>query len=780
MRDLFSPIFLTSLLLLALGERVGVEPSVLPPIVLYVFTSALILFCLRRYRTCYAALVLLIALIVLYGFLLQRERFAATREFRVPRNRYVSITGRLGDFPEIRSADSILRVHSRTFVFDRKQIRAELTLRIRVQGDCSYLDRGDSLTISAALSDSQLSRNFSKNPLENFELYNGIHAGGYAKSDRLIERTGRAGWFWRWIGTWRNLIRGQIEKKYAGNAGLDPRGVFLEATILGDRGKLETSQKEDLIGSGVFHLIAISGANIGMIALLSLALLKLFRMPLRRRYAVTAVILVLFLIISGFDISAERAVLMALLIFAARIFYLEIDIFNIVSFSGIVILARNPSQFLDPGFALTYALTASIILGRRVFLPWFRRLPSCLAEFLSANLSASLISLPLSLHFFRRYSFAAFFAGLALIPLTTLITAAGVLLIPLSLISQPLSQAVLALSDPLLAVFFSIARLFSRHINMSIFRGSPPLLLVIAILFLFFLLAQKWLGRRILLPIALLFVLLFLKLTFPPSAYRPERLEVYFLDVGQGDCQIVAFPGGDALMIDGGGSSFSDFEVGRTVVLPFLLDRRIRVRWIALSHYHPDHARGIVELIDVLKPDELWISSAASEDPSFGWLHENRNHSWRIRKTARGFSRTIAGCRIRILYPPRFIDDLYTSNNHSQVIRVDDGIHSFLFAGDIESEAESELNRSLNPSLSADVLKIAHHGSRSSSTLPFLRAVRPQVAVLSFRSHNRFGFPHPEVIHRLQGERIRWLSTARRGGIRIVSLPHKLAIEVSK
>lgn len=780
MRDLFSPIFLGTLLALAVGDRLPIEPSILPPLILLIFTAALIFFFHRRYRTCYLGLLFSISLLILFGFLKQKEDFAAACQIPLPRNRSVTITGRLVDYPEIRSNDSILILDSRTFAFDRRQIRAELALRLRVQGDCSHLNRGDSLTLSASLSDSHPTQNFFSNPFENYSIYSRIHANGHVKSSRLIERTRQAEWYWRWIGFWRTRIRDQIEKKYDARGVLNERGVFLEATILGDRGKLDVSRREDLIRSGVFHLIAISGANIGMVALLSLGLMKLFRVPLRRRYAATALILILFLVISGFDISAQRAVWMALLIFTARILYLEIEILNIVSFSGILILMGNPAQFLAPGFMLTYALTAAIILGRRLFLPWLRRLPSSLAEFLSANISASGISLPLSLFFFRRYSFAAFFAGLALIPLTTLITAAGVLLIPISLFSRPLSQAILNLSDPLLAVFFAVTRLFSRHIDMNIFRPAPSLQLVLIVLASFFILAQERLRLWIRIPAGLLFVLLLLMLALPPPPYRPERLEVYYLDVGQGDCQIVVFPGGGSLMIDGGGSSFSDFEVGKTVVLPFLLDRRIGVKWMAVSHYHPDHVRGLVELIGILNPEELWISSTASEDPYSAGIAAGRNHHWRLRKTASGFSRTIAGCRIRVLHPPRFIDGLFTDNNHSQVIGIRDEIHSFLFTGDIETEAEADLVRSWRSSLPADVLKIAHHGSRSSSTLPFLRAVAPQVAILSYGRQNRFDFPHPEVIRRLQGEKIRWLSTARRGGIRIVSLPHRLEIAVSE
>ena len=100
-----------------------------------------------------------------------------------------------------------------------------------------------------------------------------------------------------------------------------------------------------------------------------------------------------------------------------------------------------------------------------------------------------------------------------------------------------------------------------------------------------------------------------------PPRVRPGFPEVYFLDVGQGDAHIVVFPGGDSLLIDGGGSGFGDFEAGKQIVLPFILRKRIHIRWIAVSHYHPDHCRGINEIVEVLRPEEVWISSIPDNSP---------------------------------------------------------------------------------------------------------------------------------------------------------------------
>ena len=130
-----------------------------------------------------------------------------------------------------------------------------------------------------------------------------------------------------------------------------------------------------LIGSGVFHLLAISGANIGMLALISLLVCRWLRFSLKLRYGLTSLLLLLFLTVSGFDISAVRAVLMALLLFAAKVCFMDVQLSNIISFCGLLLLAFNPAQFLDPGFILTFSLTAAMLIGRRIFLPLLRALP---------------------------------------------------------------------------------------------------------------------------------------------------------------------------------------------------------------------------------------------------------------------------------------------------------------------------------------------------------------------------------------------------------------------
>ncbi len=780
MRDIFSPVFLLTLVALFLVRGGGAAPFLFRPLALALFVLFLLLFYFKKYRAAYACVALALVLLLVGLFLGEKTAFEEQGDLRFPPDRYLAIRGTMLDFPEIGNGRSALLLRVAGIAWPGHRVGRGLNARVVVNGDCRRLNRGDRVEVAARVSAGVPNRNFFPNPYENYLLYKKIHLTAFSKSAQLVQVTGRANWFWRGIGAWRERIRARIEESYLAGGRLRPAGVFLEATILGDRGRLENDEQETLIGSGVFHMLAISGANIGMLALISLLVLRLLRFPLKARYALTSVLLLLFLTVSGFDVSAERAVLMALLLFAARVWFMDAQLSNIISFCGLLLLARNPAQFLDPGFILTFALTAAILIGRRIFLPPLRRLPRWAAELLAANFSASLLALPLSLFFFQRYAFSGFFSGLLLAPLAAAITVCGALL--LFLVLLPFNAAVLALlpAGLFLDLFFKVSDWFYKYLSLSIYRPSPPWPLLAVIGVLFYLISLEWLQSRRRMALALLLAAVLCYISFPGAPYRPGRLEVYFLDVGHGDAAVAVFPGGDALLVDGGGSSYSDFQVGRRLVLPFLLQKRIHVRWAAATHYHPDHAEGLAEIIAMLKPEELWLSSAAADDAYYRQLLAAKPEKTQVRKIQRGFEKNIAGCSVACLAPPSFIDAAAAENNHSMVLRVSDGRSSFLLAGDVEKEVESDLASTYGAGLSSAVLKLPHHGSRTSSSAVFLDAVRPRLAVISAPAYSSYGFPHREVVERLKQRGIRWLTTERRGGVMIASSPAGLEVEVSK
>lgn len=785
MKNPFAPIFLAALALLGALHANEILPGVLYPFLFFSFFSAVGCYYLKKYKAGYVFIVIALSLLLGTQFLKNKNQYRELTKTNVPPKEYITIHGYLTAYPETRTDHTVLYIKTSHLEYHREKIPRNIHVRVKVNGHLHQLHRGDRVRLDAQLYPLRFNRNFYDNPMADYYLYKDIHFNGYCKSHRLVTVVEKGFRPWRWIGRWRDSIRRAIENKYIRNSGtLDRKGVFLEAILLGERGRLDNITREQLLHAGVFHLLAISGAHIGIIALFSLLLLKRFKLRPRSRYIVTGLLLLVFLVLSGFKISAERAVWMALLIFLAKILYLEIDTLNIISFCGFILLVRNPAAFLDAGFILTFALTAAIVVGRRIFMPLLdksEKLPQSIKEILSANASAFLAALPLSLYFFKRYSFAGFFAGLLLLPVTAAVTGAGILLIPLAPLSQTLSRYLLFFVDILLEMFFFIvSRMTGGWGSLTIYRAAPPMLLVVFILFIFYLLSIKITPRRkILLGIILLITLVGISTNI--YHYKPSQLEVYFLDVGQGDAQVIVFPGGDALLLDGGGSYYSDFQVGRNIILPFILQKRINIKYMAVSHFHPDHCKGIRELLPLLKPAELWVSARAPGDRFYeNIIQTAAKEKIKIKNIQQGYVTEIQGCRVQCLHPASFVQSRKPRNNHSMVLKVTGPYHSFLFPGDIEKEVEQELVSKYPGQLASHVLKVPHHGSRTSSSRGFLRAVNPDAAVFSYAQDNRFNFPHPGVIENYRLLKINHLSTARSGGIRFLSLPGKLEIQASK
>ncbi len=781
MKDILTPVFGAGALSLMVFHHLDLYHGIFFSFIVLGFGLTLIFYVLGWYRWSYVCIVLSLVLLLTLVFLKEKHDFKILSQQLIPQNQYISIEGMLLDYPEVKKDHSSIILKTRILEYNRKRIPREFNIRIRVKGELLHLSRGDAIAIQAKVFPNHFNQNFYPSPFKNYVLYNNLHFKGYCKSDQLVRLVEKSNWVWRTIGTWRSSVRQVIEKKLMNkNGDLDRKGVFLEAILIGERGRMTESQKDSLLSSGIFHLFAISGAHIGIIAVLSLVFLKLLGISLRNRIIITLMVLILFLALSGFKISALRAVIMAIFILTARLFHFNIHIFSIVSLSGLFILFTNPVEILDPGFILTYILTMAIIIGREIFIPFLKHIPRYVRELISANFTASLVSLPLSLYFFKRYSFAGFFAGLVLLPLTTVIIGFGMVMLMVAPFSTTLATGILQINLIPLNLFFAVVDLFSQTINLTIFSASPSFFWLCLILFLFYSLRfqKKFRFQKVLLFIFFLGSLIVISV--PQPIYNPAHLEVYFLDVGQGDSQLVVFPGGESLLIDGGGSYYSDFKVGRHLVLPFILEKRIKIKWIAVSHFHPDHCRGIVEIINIVNPDELWISTESKRDVCFKSLMESLNKSINVKRLAAPFIKTIAGCEIKFLSPDKFSITDFTHNNHSQVIKISDGFHSFLFTGDIEMPVESFLVRARCDELKSTVLKIPHHGSKTSSTSDFLGCVDPEVAVFSFAKNNRFHFPHQSVLKKLKIHRIRWLSTATRGGIKIISIPQGLQIEVSK
>jgi len=261
-------------------------------------------------------------------------------------------------------------------------------------------------------------------------------------------------------------------------------------------------------------------------------------------------------------------------------------------------------------------------------------------------------------------------------------------------------------------------------------------------------------------------------------------LEMTAIDVGQGDSLLVSFPDGKLMLVDGGGflsygrPTRSKLDIGEDVVSPYLWNRSIRkVDVVALTHAHDDHAGGLPALIENFHPSELWTGATA---PSGAWSAvEGKARECKVKITAMSAGRSFnfGGAQVEVISPPADYDPGDApKNNDSLVLRISYGRRSFLLTGDMEKPMELRAVGDDRP-LRADVLKVGHHGSNTSSTQPFLDAVQPVFAVISDGFENSFHHPHPQVLSRLAGNRATALRTDIRGLITIRTDGRQISVE---
>ena len=267
---------------------------------------------------------------------------------------------------------------------------------------------------------------------------------------------------------------------------------------------------------------------------------------------------------------------------------------------------------------------------------------------------------------------------------------------------------------------------------------------------------------------------------FVPIPGRAGGFRVTILDVGQGDSILVEAPGAEPMLIDGGGAAFGTFDIGENVVSPALWDRHIRrLGVLALTHDHPDHRRGLLTVARNFKVREFWEPPGGVRDEEAEALDKALRGAARW-KLAAGTVRRLGQASIEVLSPGGDpAAGRGDENDRSLVLRLTYGKTVFLLPGDIGAGVETRLARS-GRNLRADVLKVPHHGSRTSSSGEFLAAVSPRLAVITAGRNNRYGLPHPDVLGRLGKTGTRLLRTDFQGAVEISSNGETISVRTAR
>jgi len=433
----------------------------------------------------------------------------------------------------------------------------------------------------------------------------------------------------------------------------------------------------------------------------------------------------------------------------------------------------------------------------------------CCFEAVLVSLIVQLAMLPLSIVYFHRVSVISVLLNLwvgSFIAIESFAAVAGAIV---GSFSSLLATGFFAIADETNWLMLGLPRLFSDNgwvsFRLPAYTGSGrilyfaylvPVLVFCVSLFRWDPFRLKPLSRRVVHGLAvtmLAFVaVLLIALGHPLSSPRPDgRLHIEFLDVGQGDSALVTFPHGETLLIDGGGQigySGRDEEaepfqrdvrsIGDAVVSEVLWSKGYsRIDHILATHADADHIQGLVDVAKNFNIGSAVFGRTPPSDPEYVQLENVLAHRGiPVEVISRGETLRFGEAKVEVLYPPRSADqDAISDNDHSVVLRIVFGSRAFLMTGDIERQAESELIGS--GTLAADVVKVPHHGSRTSSTEEFVSDSHPEYAVISVGRRSRFGHPHAEVVQRWQATGAQVLTTGDSGMISVSTDGRDLAVE---
>lgn len=560
----------------------------------------------------------------------------------------------------------------------------------------------------------------------------------------------------------------------------------LEAMLLGDKQNLDTSVKEVYRKSGISHILAISGLHISIISALLWLVLDTLKLNKRVSSTIILTVLIIYCIFTGNSVSTTRAVIMIGIILFGNIIYYQSDIYTSIATAAFVLLIYQPLYLYDVGFQLSFGAVISII----VLSPVLERvyfIPKTIRLYLISTLAASLGTYPIIAYHFNTISVIGIVVNLLVLPLASILVCFGIISTVVSFIWIELGKFLCGIVYFILVFYENICTIASNIPFSQIVTGQPNLILIFiyyTIIFTttyyFYLNKQK----RQSLKKYMLYMQIFLLTIATVVIFKPKDLEIVYLDVGQGDSIAIHTAKNKNILIDGGGNISKPLEeanTGTQIVLPYLKYKGInRLDCVFVSHPDGDHIIGILELLDYIKINQIFIADTDAKNDLLKILEMKASkYNIPINKLSKGnIVKVDDSISFECIYPTKdILIDSDDYNNNSLVLYMDYNNSKFLFTGDIEKEAEDRITKDYKK-LDVDILKVAHHGSKTSSTQNFVDMVQPKVAIISSGKNNYYGHPHKEVLDKYKNINI--YNTADDGAILIKPKNKRLIISTMR
>lgn len=741
------------------GILIGVYLSKSIPlfVILSIIVSLITSFKKNTYRNaiCMYLIVMCISSIYVYNKNLNYES-----KYKKYDNKNISIEGTIISDIEEKEYNYTFTIRTKDdyFLVNLKKNKEEISL-----------EYGDKLQISGEYQEPNKARNYKgfdyKNYLKINKIYGIIRVDLY--TNIIIKHQKNLSNFKLLIHKIREKLKQNIQELLTKETYALGIGI-----LIGDNSRINEKIVEDFKNSNLSHMLAVSGAHINYVVLTVSILFTKKRAGIKAQRVVTIMMMLFFMELTQMTSSVVRAGISCIIYMLASLLYRKADVINAMAISTLLILLNNPFKLFDIGFQLSYAGALGIILFCKLInIPIKNKLLKYLKDSIIISISANIFIIPIMMYQFNTISLTFILSNLLAGPLLGISIILEIIVLLISFMSINIAAIPAKVLNILLILIINIANWFSNIEISKIYVITPKIISIVAYYLICAAIILKQKNRKIIVIIMLTVLIINL---FP----TPKKLRINFIDVGQGDSTLIRTETNKVILIDSGGSTASSsFDVGNKVLLPYLLDRRIKkIDFIIVSHFDADHCQAFETVIDNINVRKVVVCKQSMITQEYlNIINKCKKKNIKIIVVERGDKLKIdKRTEFEILHPgERFLDDGKGGLNANAIVckmnyKLNIGkIFSILFTGDIEVEAEKELEQVYGKKLKADILKIAHHGSKTSSREEFIKLVSPKIALIGVGENNKFGHPADITLERLEKEKVKVYRTDQMGEVSI-------------
>ncbi len=544
----------------------------------------------------------------------------------------------------------------------------------------------------------------------------------------------------------------------------EDKAHICSALILGDKDLISDEVIEYFSESSLSYALAISGMHISYIIMCFSILL--YMLGEKNKNIILCCILIFYNAIIGYQISVIRATIMTIIHIIGLLIYKKSDSITNLSLSALIILIINPYSIKSFSFMFSFGGTLGIllfykkvdyflvgILPRKCQIKIF----NFIRKSISLSISANIAILPIMVYCTNKVSIIFIISGIVVNILLSIIIPLILVSIVLSLISIQISEFL----SSILGIFLDLLIFFSKFFSNKIFniyvitpyKFSIITYYILTGLILFKLNSEKKVKHIINSYIKKVLVIYVMFITmFNIFGKFDKSLNIFFIDVGQGDSTLIITENNKNILIDSGGTEFGEDKIGKNTLLPYLYNRRIyKLDYVMISHFDSDHCKAMLYIMEHMKVKNAIISKQEE-------ISENYNEFLKI-VNEKKINIIVVGSGMKInIDKSTYFDVIWPNannvinenilNNNSIVTKLVYGNFSMLFTGDIEKIAEQNIINKYD--VTADIIKIPHHGSKTSSSLDFIKCVNPKIALIGVGKNNKFGHPSGVTIKSLE------------------------------